>query len=89
MPVHLAPDLKFMLQDVKLPQAPLRLMVAVKPEVGAQATPQLEALGCTVRGRVGDVLTLECDLATLARLAQSPLLLSIELGGPLYPEAQA
>lgn len=88
MPAHLSPDIKFLLHSATVPDAPLRLLVALRPGGGAPALPPLEAMGCTVRSQAGDVLSVECDLTALGRLAQSPLVLSIELGGPLFPESQ-
>lgn len=86
MPVHLAPDLKLLLQDLATAPPRIRLMAALKGEPEAPLRARLEAMGCQLRGQVGDVLTLECAPRTLLQLQQLPELLSLELGGPLFPE---
>jgi hypothetical protein len=87
MPVHLAPDLKLLLQDLDAAPPRIRLMAALRGSADAALRARLEALGCQLRGQVGDVLTLECAPRTLLQLQQQPDLLSLELGGPLYPES--
>jgi len=84
MPAHLSPAAKLFLADESV--GPAVFLVSLRRPPTTEDYETLRRTGCTVRGTVGDIVTLECHRDSLQRLAAWSGVRSIELSGPLYPE---
>ena len=84
MAAHLSPTVKLFLQQ----KAPGRALciASLKRAPSAADRERIGQTGCTLRNAVGDIVTLACDRASLARLIEWEGVRSIELSAPLYPE---
>lgn len=84
MPAHVSPTVKLFLADESA--GPSVFLVSLTRPPTPEDYETLRRTGCTLRGTVGDIVTLECARDSLQRLAAWTGVRSIELSGPLYPE---
>jgi hypothetical protein len=64
----------------------VRILAALHGELNASRESQLEILGCSLRGRAGEVITAEMPVRLLETLTELDFIRYIEISRPLTPE---
>ena len=84
MAAHSSPTVKLFLQEATPGRA--LCIASLKRAPSAADRERIAQTGCTLRNAVGNIVTLACDRASLARLIDWDGVRSVELSTPLYPE---